>query len=299
MDMVSQHDTVGEGRERHGARGRLVSRRSVASLAVLVVALAASGAAAPVLAQETQSVQVAIASTDVGGPSGVAVLTPAAAGGTSVQVLAQDAATGTTVVLHTGTCEAPGTDLVGLVGTLGDTGQALGTVPYPLGTLTDGAHLVSLHPGMDFATTLGCGEIPKSAVGPVPPDVVECAGVADWVIDANGYLTEIDNADVAATNATAGGTTGLVDQLAINRGIIQSVETRLRAAPPPPLAAAAQQLFLESLPIAVEALDLMIVGLTTPDPKIVNQGTAKVSDFRVKLSAVRSEVARLNGICPG
>ena len=56
-----------------------------------------------------------------------------------------------------------------LLGDLGASGQVQTTVPVPFETLTDGAHVVAFHPGLDMETVVGCGVIPAVAAAPDVP----------------------------------------------------------------------------------------------------------------------------------
>lgn len=144
-------------------------RRSaaIALWCVLLAAFAGHGAVAQEAARDPLLVRV----QPVGetGLEGIALLAPTT-GGTSVQLLVMGAPTGTSAVIHLGGCDVPFTTLVALLGDLGASGQIQTTVPVAFETLTDGSHVVALHPGLDMTTSLGCGMIPAvtaEAVGPV------------------------------------------------------------------------------------------------------------------------------------
>ena len=169
--------------------------RTALAAAWIGVVLATSGTLA---ADEptTQSVQVPIAAPTAAGPSGIAILTAGGAA-TTVEVLVPDAPEGATAIIHPGTCIAIGAEVAGLVGQLSANGQALGMVAATLAQLADGAHVVALHPGMDFATTLACGLIPAMAIVPDPinGNTTSCIGVPEWVAVVEADLAAIKKRD--------------------------------------------------------------------------------------------------------
>ena len=136
-------------------------------LATLALLVAPGAARAQDPAQAP--VQVQVQAVGDAGVAGIALLTPSA-GGAAIQVLVVGAPAGTTAVVHPGTCDIPDAALVALLGDVGATGQLQTTVPVAFETLTDGAHSIALHPGLDMSTPLGCGLIP--AVAP-PADVAD------------------------------------------------------------------------------------------------------------------------------
>jgi hypothetical protein len=117
-------------------------------------------------------VQVQVKALGDAGVAGIALLTPSA-DGAAIQVLVVGAPARTTAVVHPGTCDAPDAVLVALLGDVGASGQIQATVPVPFETLTDGAHTIALHAGLDMSTPLGCGLIP-AVVAPVP-DVADAS----------------------------------------------------------------------------------------------------------------------------
>lgn len=142
------------------------SRRIVAALMSLT--LAVGGAATHVAAQEAPTtVVVPIAAVGTDGLSGLALLMPAAGGGTDVQIVVADAPPGTFAVVHRGTCAAIDPTPVALLGDVSTTTQVV--VANAIETLADGDHVLALHAGLDLASALGCGAIPKVAGGAPAP----------------------------------------------------------------------------------------------------------------------------------
>ncbi|HKZ91383.1 MAG TPA: hypothetical protein VJZ50_04530 [Candidatus Limnocylindrales bacterium] len=158
---------------------------SVALFGVLIPAEAA-------LAQDPAPipVQVQVSAVGASGVAGIALLYPAASG-TAVQLLVVGAPAGTTAVIHPGRCDAPDSALVALLGDVGVSGQVQLTVPVSFEMLTDGAHVVALHPGLDMATQLGCGAIP-AVVAPVPDGPDASAAPTPVPVDAPPALQPIE-----------------------------------------------------------------------------------------------------------
>ena len=108
------------------------------------------------------TVQFPITPVGNGTIGGVALLTPSQDGGTAVQLLVAGAPEGTFAVIHPGSCEESDPRLVALLGDVGAGASLQVTVPLDIDVLTDGAHVLALHEGLGFATTLACGSIPAS-----------------------------------------------------------------------------------------------------------------------------------------
>lgn len=144
------------------------SRRIVAGL--MSMALAVGGVSTHVAAQEAPTTAVVpIAAVGTDGLAGLALLMPAPGGGTNVQIVVSDAPSGTFAVVHGGTCAAIDPAPVALLGDVSTTSQV--AIANAIDTLADGAHVLALHAGLDLASALGCGAIPRvagSAPAPTP-----------------------------------------------------------------------------------------------------------------------------------
>lgn len=134
------------------------SRRVVAVLAIL--GLAGTMAVPRAAAQEPPTAVVTMEAMGTDGIAGLALLMPVS-GGTSVQIVVAGAPAGTLAVVHRGTCEAIDPAPVALLGDVSTTSQI--TVANGFGTLTDGAHVLALHAGLDLASAIACGPIPAGA----------------------------------------------------------------------------------------------------------------------------------------
>ncbi len=146
------------------------SPRRSAAIALWCVLLAAFAGHGAALAQEAARDPLLVQVQPVGetGLEGIALLAPTT-GGTAVQLLVMGAPTGTSAVIHPGGCDVPDTTLVALLGDLGAGGQIQTTVPVAFETLTDGSHVVALHPGLDMTMSVGCGTIPAVSTEPDGP----------------------------------------------------------------------------------------------------------------------------------
>ncbi len=133
--------------------------------------LLAFGGAIPAttLAQSSGDQRVTVTIVAVGdtGLSGLAILTSDDAG-TAANVLAVGAPAGTTAVVHAGTCAAIDPAPVGLLGDVSAAGQLSVVIPVPFSMVADGNHVVAFHPGLDLASTLGCGAVPLAATTATP-----------------------------------------------------------------------------------------------------------------------------------
>jgi hypothetical protein len=247
-------------------------------------------------------ISVAIAATSADGPSGVGLLATTEAG-TGVQVLVTGAAPGTNVAIHGQACSAiDGTALVGLVGAVASAGQVQSTIPNALSTLTDGTHVIALHPGLDFGDVVACGVIPL-VTGPnqVPQPPVDdtCTGVPAWVDTARARLTRIQELETLANNAQLQGIPAYVAQLSTNIGEARAMANMARGETAPPGAAAEHAAFidmLESLAIAASDLQFSMGG---QDPVAVQRALASLSAATQKLIQVRTSVTELDVRCPG
>lgn len=131
----------------------------------LLVLLVASGAG--VAAQDAASrTVVPLAPAGPTGLQGLAILT-ATGEQTAVQVQVVEPPANTSAAIHPGSCEAPDPTPVALLGELSSGDLVTITVPLPLAAIADGAHAIAVHPGLDLATVLACGDIPLVA-GPGP-----------------------------------------------------------------------------------------------------------------------------------
>ncbi len=133
-----------------------------------LVGTLALGAIVPVAVAQEEAARTSVRIEPVGanGLKGFAILT-ALADGTSVQVSVQDPPADTSAAIHRGPCADLDVDPVALLGLIPDRALITTTLAAPFATLADGGHALVVHPGMDFATVLGCGTIP--AVATVAP----------------------------------------------------------------------------------------------------------------------------------
>lgn|GEM_PF-3173459 len=270
------------------------------SLLLTVIGLAPVLAQEPVVPAQQAPIQVPITPTKPAGPQGLAILSASTAG-TGVQVLAPGAPATTTAVIQTGTCAAVGTAPVGLVGQLGATGSAQADLPIPLGQLTDGAHVVALHAGMDFTVVLACGSIPAVAA-PVPPlpepdpaVKAECLGVADWVTAISQRLDQVKALqDGLSTTADS---SAYLTKLATNIGEVQAIVLALRSEAVPAAATTTNELFVSALEAGVEAASELIQAFTTTDPTLYQQAITKAQTAEQELLKVRTAIAELGARC--
>lgn len=283
----------------------MIRHRGLLSIAAGSLLLGAIGltpalAQEPVVPAQQAPIQVPITPTKPAGPEGLAILS-ASTTGTGVQVLAPGAPATTTAVIQTGTCAAVGTAPVGLVGQLGATGGAQADLPLPLSQLTDGAHVVALHAGMDFTTVLACGAIPAVAapVPPLPePDPVvkgECAGVTEWVTTITQRLDQVKALQDGLS--TAIDTDGYLTKVATNIGEVQAILLALRSEAVPAAATTTNELLISALEAGVEAGSELIEAFTTTDPALYQQAIAKGQAANQLELKVRTAVAELAARC--
>jgi len=280
------------------------TRTSSGLLALLMVSLMGGTSTAAEAPVSAVTIQVELASEAGAAPVARAVLTATEAG-TSLQVLVPGAAAGTTVVIHPGSCEAVGPDIVGLIGEV-VTGQAQGVVPVALATLADGAHVVVLHPGIDFETVVACGQIPQTAVEPGPvvepdpnPDPIvneECVGTPEWVTTTKAYLQRIT--DLEQELARQVSSADYLATLASNIGQVQTIVAQLQSERVPASAVDAQQQLIAALQLGVEAAIEITTAFNTTDPTLYQQALTKANDANAQILKVRTAIGQLEGRCP-
>ena len=276
---------------------------------VMVAAIMLSSAvAAPVSAAEAvrppvAPISVAIEPVETGGPSGFG-LVAANAEGTGVQVLVTGAEPGLSVTIHQQACDAiDGTALVGLVGQLAATGQTQATIPTPLASLTDGAHVIAVHPGFEFDSIVACGVIPEVGTGPAPlplpqPDDT-CAGVPAWVVTAKARLARIQELETLANNAQLAGIEAYITRLATNIGESRAMADLARAETPPAGAAEAHAAFVEMLDALTDAATQLQLAMGGQDSIAVQRALDALTGAYQLLNEVRTSVTELDVRCPG
>jgi hypothetical protein len=277
---------------------RCVVVASVGALVAALVGITTPGA----LAQEaaTESVQVQVVALTPTGPSGLAVLT-ATEDGTGVQVLVPEAPEDTVATIHPGTCAAIGPDPVGLLGLLGGGGQAQATVPLPISTLADGKHVIALHPGLDFETSIACGAIPllPGAEVDVTGTTDACVGVPEWVASATGRLDRLGEM-VKAQDAAALDLRLYLSTIASNIGELRAMADAMRVEDVPAAAATVHQRMLAALELAAEGGQLFLDALVGGgDVSAYQEALTKSQEASKELLAIRTEVGTLKATCPG
>ena len=287
------------------------------SLALLVGAMAtgvlplAASAQAPAVAP----IVVHLTASGATGPSGLAVLTAADAA-TAVQVLAQNAPAGTTATIHTGTCDAVGADLVGLIGELGTTGQAQATVPVGLRQLADGAHVIVLHAGLDLTTNLACGLIPLTDLGALipplaspgalfpsaaPPAVVAgCEGVTGWLAQTQARLDRLKVLQDAANTAAAGtDLQAYLGTVATNVGELQVLVGQMQGEAVPAAAAAIQQELIQGLQAGIDGGTQLIEAFSgSSNLQLYQQSVAKSQEANQHVLKAKTMLGELQAKCP-
>jgi hypothetical protein len=283
----------------------------VASLAVaLVAASAATAAEAP-----SSPIQVRLGPSEPTGPGGLAILT-AADTATTVQVLVTDAPEGAIATIHPGTCAELGSDIIGLVGELGASGQAQAIIPLPLTSLADGGHAVALHPGLDLTITLACGAIP--AVAPLPPapeplpeldpepeplpeppsPVVdpECEGVPEWLTATRSWLDELAAGESELRRLTAD-PAGYAAALSEQLGRVNVMISEMQQAPVPGAAAVAHQQLVGAVESGTVAARQLIESYATGDPSLYQQAVRAATAANAEVAQVRITVGELEARC--
>lgn len=281
----------------------------ITSLVATVTVLVGLVAPSVVIAAEPEPapvapISVAIAATSPGGPSGLGLL---AAGpqGTGVQILVSGAPAGTNVSIHRQACaDVDGTALVGLVGELATNGQTQATIPAPpLATLTDGSHVIALHPAFDFTSVIACGAIPETDVGPgpqpPPPEDDTCTGVPAWVTTAKARLTRLQELEALANNAQLSGIPAYKTQLATNVGETRAIADLARAETPPSSIAEAHTAFIDMLDSLANAAADLSTSMGGQDYILVQQALDALNAAYQKLNQVRTTVTELSVRCPG
>ncbi len=134
---------------------------------LLSVALATATIVASASAQDAAPTQVAIAAVGDDGVAGLALLSASPSGGTAVQIIVASAPADTFAVIHAGDCDDIDPAPVALLGDVSSTSQV--SIANPLASVADGGHVLALHAGLDLATAVGCGAIPRAVGAPADP----------------------------------------------------------------------------------------------------------------------------------
>jgi hypothetical protein len=196
-----------------------------------------------------------------------------------------------------------GTALVGLVGQLAATGQTQATIPTPLATLTDGEHVIALHPGFESGSIAACGVIPHvgSLPAPTPEPQVDdtCAGLPAWVATARARLTRIQELETRADNAQMSGIDAYITRLATNIGETGPRADLARAEVPPGGAADAHAAFVAMLDALTTAASQLQLSMGGQDPVAVQRALDALTGAYRLLDEVRTSVTELDIRCPG
>lgn len=278
--------------------------------AMVVVALSGLSLVQPARAADSP-IQVPIAASVAGGPTGLVTLLPTADGGTTVQVVAQGAPDGASVAIHPGTCEAVGADLTGLVGNLSAAGQVASTIPVGIATLADGAHVIAIHPGLDVTRALACGAVPATAIDNVVPPLggegggqenpaqPGCDAVRAWITATTTRLDQLQKLQDDA-NRAGGGTDvqAYLSVVATNMGVLRSMVLELRAQALPPEAASLQEQLINALTTAFDSGDLLLRAFTDGDPTAYQDALAKGKAANDLVLKVRTGIGELGVKCP-
>jgi hypothetical protein len=295
------------GTARPGPGRRL--RASLAATGALLVAVGAGTGIAT--AQEAPApVLVTITPVDVDGPTGQAFLSPTPTLGSSIFVYIPGAPAGATVALHAGTCAAIDPAALAQVATDPATGQGASVVPIPMATLTDGSHVIAVHPALDQTTAIACGAIPAGdAVDPAPapqpqpqpepvPDAA-CAAVRAWVDSAKAHLDTIARLEKDANDAAGrGDIQGYLTVVASNMGVVGQMIADLRAQAAPPEAAAAHEQLITALETALESAQLVLDSFQTGDIETYRRAFERGNEASALVLKVRAAIGALEVQCP-
>jgi hypothetical protein len=287
-------------------------------MAVLASVVAAIGLMVPVTmrAQDAPRIELDLVPTETGGQEGAAILT-ANEDGTSVQVFALGAEEGTTAVIHAGTCDAIGEELIGFIGQLLPTGVTTALVPIPLGTLADGAHVVTLHAGMEFSVPLACGLIPETPIlGPAPsatpavtapptpaptptapPVDTACLGITEWAAVAKAQLDRYDELEAELGRQSAN-FNAYMATLAATLGELGVMVEELRFMTVPSAAAEAHATLVDGLEVTLEGGQLLSEAFLSGDMGLYQQSTNVLKDAQEKRLKARTQIGELEGRCP-
>lgn len=283
------------------------------------------------LAQEVSSppLQVQVSAVGPSGVDGIVLLSPAA-GGTAVQALVVGAPTGTTAVIQIGSCGSPEGMLAALLGDVSAGGQVQVKVPIAFATLTDGGHVVSLHPGLDMTMQLGCGTIPAVAaivpidadpndtpVAPVaapptpeptpeppvaqPPPTPDpgCAGLEAWVSASEGSITRISEA-LADLNTVAGrgDLVGYLSGLASLEGELRVMVARQAQEFAPEAATDVNTQLVRAYETYIDAARQIYDALTiNVDATAYSRAVARYEEANTLVGEIQRDMGELKGRC--
>lgn len=298
--------------------GLLVRNRLLAALPVAALVL---GALAPGLAMAQSPGPAAAGATlalePVGAATvtGLAVLTPRDAD-TAANVLTVGAPTGAIAVIHAGTCAAIDPLPVGLLGDVGTTGQLAATVPVSFATIADGAHVLAIHPGLDLATAVACGAIPRidipvvspapsaaaTATPTAPPTAapttdMACAGVDTWVTSALSRFDAVKRMADDLTTTMSAGMAAYAQALADNAVAVQQLQIDQQGVAVPAPAADAQPAVIRMLQKLAEAYDLMAQAYTSGNTAVLQQGLSAASEAQGLATAARTAIREVATPC--
>jgi hypothetical protein len=240
--------------------------------------------------------------------TGLAVLTPRDAD-TTANVLTVGAPAGAIAVIHAGTCEAIDPLPVGLLGDVGTTGQLAATVPVSFATIANGSHVLVVHPGLDLATAIACGAIPRidapaatmpptaapTTIPTTPPTAAPtpdtaCAGVDTWVAATLARFDSLKQMSDDLTTTMNAGIAAYAQALAANAVAVQQLQIDQGAAEVPASAADAQAAVIRMLQKLAEAYDLVAQAYTSGNTGVLQQGLSAASEAQGLGTAARTAI---------
>lgn len=251
--------------------------------------------------------------------TGLAVLTRRDAD-TAANVLAIGAPAGAMAVIHAGTCDAIDPLPVGLLGDVGTTGQLAATVPIPFAVIADGTHVLAFHPGLDLATAIACGAIPRSAgagasagpgasghpvpttaptAAPVPSPTADaaCEGMDTWVADTLARYATLKSIATDLGVVANAGMDAYARALAQASVTVQQVIIDQQRAAVPDAAREVQADIIKAYQKLVEAYDLMAQAYATSDTGLLQQGLSAASEAQATATAASAAMRRVATPC--
>jgi hypothetical protein len=300
----------------------LVRRRllAVLSIAPLVLGILAPTFAVAQSPAPPSGATLTIEPVGASAVTGLAVLTPRDAD-TTANVLTVGAPAGAIAVIHAGTCEAIDPLPVGLLGDVGTTGQLAATVPVSFATIANGSHVLVVHPGLDLATAIACGAIPRidapaatmpptaaptmipttpptaapTMIPTTPPTAAPtpdtaCAGVDTWVAATLARFDSLKQMSDDLTTTMNAGIAAYAQALAANAVAVQQLQIDQGAAEVPASAADAQAAVIRMLQKLAEAYDLMAQAYTSGNTGVLQQGLSAASEAQGLGTAARTAI---------
>jgi hypothetical protein len=298
--------------------GLLVRRRLLAVLSLAPLVLGALAPALAVAQSPAPAAGATLALEPIGTSTvtGLAVLTPRDAD-TAANLLTVGAPSGAIAVIHAGGCASIDPVPVGLLGDVGTTGQLAATVPVSFATIADGAHVLVIHPGLDLATALACGAIPRTdaplaSVAPsaatssvlptlaptsAPTADAACDGMDTWVAATLARFDAVKQMSDDLTTTMNAGMAAYAQALAANALAAQRLQIDQQGYAVPASARDAQAVVIRMLQKVAEAYDLMAQAYTSGNTSVLQQGLAAASEAQGLATAARTAIRSVATPC--